>query len=102
MEINCFESKNWIFVQSSNQKRALTLIFFRYNWTCSTSLSYIEKNCFNENTTLTFDMTDPVLTFPVAWLQKGKQYLFVLEVSVEGVGSENATQVIEVADNILQ
>lgn len=51
---------------------------------------------------MTFDMTDPVLTFPVAWLQKGKQYLFVLEVSVEGVRSENATQVIEVGDNILQ
>ena len=47
-------------------------------------------------------MTDPVLTFPVAWLKKGKQYLFVLEVSVEGVRSENATQVIEVGDNILQ
>ncbi|XP_061185531.1 polycystin-1-like protein 1 [Saccostrea echinata] len=66
----------------------------RFNWTCSVSLTNIEESCFLDHKTL--DTTNPVLTFPAAWLETGKQYLFILNVSSEGLASQNRTQVIEV------
>lgn len=85
-------------------KQSLTFLvcYNRYNWTCSTSLSSIEANCFQDNISWTFDMSDPVLTFPVSWLQSGNQYLFVLEVSASGLESGNTTQVIDIHGDALE
>lgn len=47
-------------------------------------------------------MSDPVLTFPVSWLQSGSQYLFVLEVSASGLESGNTTQVIDIHGDALE
>lgn len=85
-------------------KQSLTFLvcYNRYNWTCSTSLSSIETNCFQDNISGTFDMSDPVLTFPVSWLQSGNQYLFVLELSASGLESGNTTQVIDIHGDALE
>lgn len=85
-------------------KQSLTFLvcYNRYNWTCSTSLSSIETDCFQDNISGTFDMSDPVLTFPVSWLQSGNQYLFVLEVSASGLESGNTTQVIDIHGDALE
>lgn len=94
----------WLVLTNFAFKQSLTFLvcYNRYNWTCSTSLSSIEANCFQDNISGTFDMSDPVLTFPVSWLQSGNQYLFVLEVSASGLESGNTTQVIDIHGDALE
>lgn len=94
----------WLVLTNFAFKQSLTFLvcYNRYNWTCSTSLSSIETNCFQDNISGTFDMSDPVLTFPVSWLQSGNQYLFVLEVSASGLESGNTTQVIDIHGDALE
>ncbi|XP_048754124.2 polycystic kidney disease protein 1-like 1 isoform X3 [Ostrea edulis] len=82
----------------SNDPNSESLSHLRFNWTCSTSQNNIEEQCFHDNVSLTFNMADPVWTFPVTWLQSGQQYLFILTVSADDLEPQNATQVIEVAE----